>query len=292
MLEEGALVVVGGATGYCGGHVARALHEAGFRVRALARDGSKLKALGECCDEVFEARATEAETLRGLCDGASALFSSIGVRSFGRKPTIWDVDRDANLNLLREAERAGVDRVVFVSVLRGDELRRELAVAEAREQVADAIEASDVVGTILRPTGFFNDMEEFLRMAHKGRCWLIGDGEKRINPIHGADIGAAAVEALKSADAPRSVDLGGPDTFSFREIGELAFRVLGTPPRLGRVPTWVLRSAASVTRPFNINAATFIKMFACAGSSDAVAPEGGTHHLEHHFRTVAQTLTA
>ena len=93
-------------------------------------------------------------------------------------------------------------------------------------------------------------------------------------------------------DAPRSQDLGGPDTFSFRELGELAFATLKKRPRFGRVPTWLLQSAATAMRPFNTNAATFAQMFALAGTLDAVAPEQGTHHLPNHFHAVAETLAS
>lgn len=286
-LKTGSLVVVGGATGYCGGHVARALHEAGYRVRALARDESRLEALGDAVDEPFEAQATQAETLRGLCDGASAVFSSLGVRSFGRKPTVWEVDRDANLNVLREAERAGVERMVFVSVFGGDRNREVLPVADAREQVADALGESPIVGTVLRPTGFFNDMSEFFNMAKGGRCWLLGDGQHRINPIHGADIGAAVVESLAADEPPKARDLGGPDAFTYREIGELAFEALGRPAHFGSLPAWTLKAFAAVSKPFNENVSTLTKMFALAAEQDALAPLGGTHHLADHFAALA-----
>jgi uncharacterized protein YbjT (DUF2867 family) len=41
-LTHDRLAVVAGATGYLGGHVVRALHARGFRVRVLARDVARL----------------------------------------------------------------------------------------------------------------------------------------------------------------------------------------------------------------------------------------------------------
>ncbi|NOZ02820.1 MAG: NmrA family NAD(P)-binding protein, partial [Deltaproteobacteria bacterium] len=51
------MVLVAGATGYLGKHVVRALHEAGFPVRALARKAERLGDVRELCDEVVVAQA-------------------------------------------------------------------------------------------------------------------------------------------------------------------------------------------------------------------------------------------
>src|SRR5690606_14023791 len=110
-------IVVAGATGYAGGAVVRAAHDAGHWVRALVRDRSRLGAPSECCDDVFVAEATQPDTLQGLCDGADAVFSSIGIRHLKRRPTIWQVDQQANLNLVEAAQRAKIRDFVFLSVL-------------------------------------------------------------------------------------------------------------------------------------------------------------------------------
>ena len=279
-------VLVAGATGYLGGEVVKAMHRAGYWVRALARDERRL-AVREACDEVFVGEATRPATLIGAMDGVDVVFSSIGVRSLARRPTIWDVDCQANLNLVELAERSGVRDFAFSSVFRGDELRSEMAVGDARERVVDALRASSMRRTVIRPNGFFNDMADYFAMARKGRVWLIGDGSARFNPIHGADIADIVVEEL-ARDTPAGVEraVGGPDVFSFREVGKLAFDALGQRPRFGSVPEWLLRPAAALARPFNQNAAAFISMFG-ALSTGAVAPSVGTHHLADFFAELA-----
>lgn len=281
--KDERLAVIGGATGYLGGHVVRAAKTAGYRVRALARNEEGLGDVRDLCDEVFVGRATDPGSLAGLYEGADVGFSSIGIRSTKRKPTIWDVDEGANLNLVAEAERAGVRRYVFVSLFGAPQHRRTVPVAEARERVVDRLRASSMSWAAVRPSGFFNDMRDFLEMAKGGRVWLIGDGATRFNPIHGADLAAACVECFEG-QSNLERDVGGPDVFTLREIGALAFDVTGKPPRFASVPPWLVRSMGKVAYPFNNNVGAFLAMFAMLGEGDVVAPSHGSHHLGDFLR--------
>lgn len=288
MTKHEPLVVVAGATGYLGGHVVRAAKDAGYRVRALARDPERLGELRALCDEVFVGQATDAGTLEGLFEDADVAFSSIGVRHFRRAPTVWDVDEQANRNLVEAAERAGVRRFVFVSVLGGDTMRATVPAAEARERVVERLEASSMSWAVLRPTGFFNDMRDIFEMARGGRVWVIGDGSSRLNPIHGADLADACVRCF---DGDENVvrEVGGPDSLSTREIGELAFSTLGRPARFGRLPLWVLRALAAIVLPFNVNLGSFLRMFvALEERGEAVGEAHGTHRLSAFFAEEAE----
>lgn len=283
-------VAVAGATGYLGGFVARAFAEAGWKVRALARNPDRCAAIRPYCDEIFQAEATVPDTLDGFFHQADVCFSSIGIRHLHRHPTFREVDCQANLNLVEAAIRAGAPRFVFVSVFRGDELRSELRLAEAREKVADRIRASRMKWIILRPTGFFNDMEEFLRMARSGKVWLPGDGSARLNPVHGADIAAHLLSLMAGGGWNRDYALGGPDVLSLRQIGDLAFHCLRKEPRYGFIPGWLMKSAGVACRPFNANAAALLQAFALLASRDGVAPSIGDHRLKDFFTRLAQGL--
>jgi uncharacterized protein YbjT (DUF2867 family) len=288
--DERTKVVVAGATGYLGGHVVRALHAAGYAVRALARSEARLAPVHAACDEVFVGEATRAETLDGLMDGGvRVVFSSIGKHDFARRPTPREVDRDANMNLVRAAERAGVEHFVFVSVLHGERLRDEgLVIASAREAVVDALAGSKLAWTILRPSGFFNDMQDFFRMAQKGTGWLVGDGSFRMNPVHGADLAAEVVRCIGDRSARgKAFDVGGPDVLTYREILELAFAALGRAPRFRSLPAWTLSSLAAVVGIVNPTVADLMRSVRFLAELGGVAPPHGTHHLADFFRELA-----
>jgi uncharacterized protein YbjT (DUF2867 family) len=279
--------VVAGATGYLGKHVVRALERDGWAVRALARDPKRLGEVGELCEDVFVGEATERETLEGLFAGADVAFSSIGIRHLHRRPTYEEVDYQANLNLVEAAEAAGVRRFVFVSVLDGETVRELSPLVDARERVVERLGQSAMETVVLRPTGFFNDMGDFFQMAQKGKVWLIGSGETRINPIHGADLADVAAAALSDDEPAGEIPAGGPEVFTQREIAELAFQTMGKPPRCGRVGPGLVRLLARVIGPFNRNAAALALMFSTLGDRDAVGPAFGSHRLERHFQALA-----
>ena len=277
------VVVVCGATGYLGRHVVKALHRDGWHVRALARDTSRLGDAAPYCDDVFIGHPTGPSTLDGLFDGADAAFSSIGVRSFKRRPTFRDVDQAANLNLIDAAERADVNRFVFVSVLHADDLRDQSPLLDAREQVVDRLRRGPMKTTLIRPTGFFNDLVAFLDMAKRGRIWLIGDHHTRINPIHGADLADVIAEALASEDTTDRT-VGGPDILTQAQIAEAAFDAADRPAQVTRVPSGLVHAVGRIISPINPNAGANLQMFALMGQRNMIGNPVGTHHLSDEFR--------
>jgi uncharacterized protein YbjT (DUF2867 family) len=239
------------------------------------------------CDEVFVGEATKLETLDGLCDGAAFVVSSLGNRTVAAKPSCFEVDFQGNMNILSQAREAGISQFVFVSVLHGTEARSRVPQIEARERVVDALRSGTLPWTVIRASGFFNDMAEIFAMAKRGRVWIPGGGA-HFNPIHGADLAELCLDAVDNSDAQgREIPAGGPEVMTMREVGELAFDVLGIPPRISTIPQWVLTAAGTVIRPFNINLASLILMMASLAAGDAWCDAYGDHRLRDFFRELA-----
>ncbi len=189
-------VLVAGATGYLGEFVAKEFKRRGHFVRALARSREKLDHLQGSLDEIVAAEVTRPETVAHICDGIDVVFSSIGITRQKDGLTFRDVDYQGNMNLLQAARRAGVTKFIYVSVLNGPRLR-SLDIVDAHEAFVDELKASGINYAVLRPSGYFSDMGEFLEMARKGRVFLVGRGRNRTNPIHGADLAKSCVDAME-----------------------------------------------------------------------------------------------
>jgi uncharacterized protein YbjT (DUF2867 family) len=276
-------VLVAGATGYLGGFVAREFKARGYFVRALARSAGKLDHLRDSLDEVVEAEVTRPETLEHVCDGINVVFSSIGITRQKDGLTFRDVDYQGNMNLLEVALGRGARKFVYVSAFNGPNLRH-LDIGAAHEDFVDELKVSGIGYAVLRPTGYFSDMGEVFEMARRGRVWLIGPGENRVNPIHGADLAVACADAMEGEET--EIDVGGPQTMTWREVAELAFDVLGRPAKVTSIPPWLMWSVVRLVRLFNRHRGDLLAFFTTMATSDVVAPSSGTHTLEAHYRSL------
>ena len=280
-------VLVAGATGYLGQFVLRECQSRGYRVRALVRNVEKLGTELRDEDEVREGQITQPDTLKGVCDRMDVVFSSVGITKQKDKLTFHDVDYQGNLNLLNEAIRSGVKKFVYVSVFNGRQLMH-LDIVKAHEDFVEALKKSGIDYTIIRPTGYFSDMGDFLRMARYGHAYLIGDGSAKMNPIHGADLAEVCVDGFISKNA--EVTVGGPEVMSYREIASTAFAAYGNQPKYVSIPPWMMKAGIATTRLFNRHAGELLAFFAAMMTRDMVAPQKGHHELRAHFDAMERGL--
>lgn len=274
-------VFVAGATGYLGRHLVKAYTSRGWRVRALARRADAARASGLRAAEIVEAEATDPHSLRGAMEGVDLAISSLGVTRQRDGLSYWDVDFQANANLLETAIAANVARFAYVHVLNAEAMAG-IPLVDAKEAFANRLRAAPIASTIIRPSGFFSDMAGFYDMAKAGRIWLFGDGSKRLNPIDGADLAAAIGDAVQSgAD---TLDIGGPDILTQREVAELAFSALGEPAKITLLPD-VLRRAALRILPWMTPAYIHgpAQFFLTALGRDMVGRPTGSRRLNDHF---------
>lgn len=282
-------VLVAGATGYLGAYVAKEFKARGYFVRALVRSSKKLNGLWESCDEIVEGQITEPKTLDDVCDGIDLVFSSVGITRQKDGLTFKDVDYQGNTNLLEGAIKAGVKKFVYVSAFNGPNLRH-LDIIDAHEAFVDELKATDIEYSVLRPTGYFSDMGEVFDMARKGRVWLIGSGDNRLNPIHGADLAVACVDAMEGNVA--EIDVGGPQIYTWHEVAALAFGILDRPAKVSRVPDWLMWSVVQLVKPFNRHQGDLLAFFTTMATADVVAPQRGTHTLDQHYRHLLESTIA
>jgi uncharacterized protein YbjT (DUF2867 family) len=278
-------VLVAGATGYLGRFLCAEYARRGHHVTALVRDAARARGLA---DVLVEAQATGPETLSGLMDGVDLAVSALGITRQADGLGYRDVDYRANLNLLHEAERAGVGRFAYVHVFHADAMAG-VPVVDAKAEFVAALWASDMPATVIAPTGYFSDMGDILAMARGGRVWLFGDGSLRLNPIHGADLAAAIADATEAGRG--WVEVGGPDVMTQGEIARAAFAALGTEPRITHLPDGLRRAALAALPLLPRRVSGPARFFLTALGMDMVAPRFGTRRLSDHFASlVSETL--
>lgn len=276
-------VFVAGATGYLGRYLCAEYNRRGWYVIALVRNAHTAGPL--TADSIVEAQATLPDSLTGLMDGADLVVLALGITRQTDGLSYRDVDYQANINLLRAAERAGVRQFAYIHVLNADAMRQVPLVA-AKAAFADALKASSIAETIVAPSGYFSDMEGVLSMAQSGRIWLFGTGQTRINPIHGADLATVVADATDAEQ--KWVDAGGPEAFTQTQLAECAFKAISRPSRITYLPDalrkCLLRVLPWVT-PRRVHGP--VQFFLTATAIDMVGPAFGEFRLSQHFQIQA-----
>ncbi len=181
---------------------------------------------------------------------------------------------------MRVIQEQKVKKFIYISVFDGPNLKH-LDIVKAHEDFVDELKASGIDYTVMRPTGYFSDMEEFLKMAKRGRVYLFGKGENRMNPIHGADLAVSSVDAITSEK--REIDIGGPETLNYREIGGIALESYNKPTKITSIPIGLTKALVGLTKVFNKHQGELLDFLTTMGRIDVVAPSKGTLTLKNHY---------
>lgn len=277
------MVLLAGATGYLGQYILKELLENGWDTKIIVRNDRKLPEVTGQDKKltIIKAELTKAETIKEACSDVDTVISTVGITRQKDGLSYMDVDYQANMNLLNDAKKNGVRKFVYVSVFRGDEFR-DIKICVAKEKFVDALKASGLEYTILRPNGYFSDMGEFFEMAQKGRVYLFGNGECHINPIHGADLAKACVTAISSDE--KELSLGGPEVYTFNDIARLAFSILGKKEKMTHIPDWMCRGLLGSLRTFSSSKVYGpLEFLMTVLTHEMVAPKYGHHSLKEYF---------
>jgi len=256
--RRGLRVLVAGATGHIGRHVARELVARDYQVVCLARRRSGVGAvMGEAdtraalpgcelrfCD-VTDPRSLKEDGTRG--ESFDAVVSCLASRTGGIEDA-WRVEHRANQNLLEVGLAAGVSHFVLLSAICVQ--RPRLAFQHAKLAFERALTASGIGYSIVRPTAFFKSLAGQVASVQRGKPFVVfGDGElTACKPIGEGDLARFMADCLVDADKCRAIlPIGGPDDpVTPRAQAELLFELVGRSARYRRVPVAVLDLAVFV----------------------------------------------
>jgi uncharacterized protein YbjT (DUF2867 family) len=254
-------VLVTGANGFVGSHLVPALLDAGHRVIALVRDDAggtlvlrRLPAASRAAVEVRHGDVTKPATLPAAIAGGDAVLHLAAVpRDWDNGATLRLVNTEGTRNLLAAARDAGVTRFVHLGALAVVD-DPDLHYGSSKERAMALVRESGLRWTILAPSllfgprdGFFNILAGLVRMS-PGIVPITGKGDARFQPLAIEDLGRAAVIALgDDATIGREYPLGGPRTWTYREVMEEVLRGMGRRRLLVPMPVALIRLVAGVS---------------------------------------------
>jgi dihydroflavonol-4-reductase len=272
-------VLVTGATGFTGGHLARALAGRGYDVRAFVRDDARGTDLARAGVTVVLGDLTDTSSWPAALEGIEVVYNIASVyRQVGLAESIYRrVNALAVGDLVAAAAAAGVRRVVHCSTVgvHGD-IEQPPADEDAPFRPGDVYQDTKVEGerlahaaaertgielTIARPSGIYGPGDRRLLKLFRGvarrRFIVLGDGRIFYHLTYIDDL----VEGFRlcgevPAAAGRTYILAGGEVSTLNELVSLIAGEAGVPPPRMHLPVWPFWIAGAacetVCRPLGI----------------------------------------
>jgi len=216
-------IIVTGATGTVGRHVVEQLVNRGADVRALVRDVSKANFPAGV--DVVQGDLLDVDSLRSAFSGASTLFLLNAV--------VPDEYTQA-LIALNVAREAGIERIVYLSVIHSD-LYVNVPHFAGKFGVERMIEQMGMNATILRPAYFMDNDATIKDVVTGYGIYPMPIGSKGLAMIDARDLGEiAAIELIRRERSAiplpiNRINLVGPETLTGRDVAAIWTEVLGRP---------------------------------------------------------------
>lgn len=247
-------VLLTGASGFVGSHLAEALARAGHALRLSLRGSSSDAFLAATLAERVTLDLADPAAADAACRGVEVVVHAAGVTRARRAADFFRVNAEGTLALAEAAARQGVRRFVFVSSLeaRGpDQLGRpdspygesKLAAEEGLRAFQGALEL-----VVLRPAGVYGprdkDLLTLFRLAARGVLPRAASGHP-FQPVYASDVAGAALRALAAPTAFGPFALAEPRAYAWPELRTALEGALGRRVRLVTLPDQLYLAAGA-----------------------------------------------
>jgi nucleoside-diphosphate-sugar epimerase len=249
-------VLVTGATGFVGSHLAEALVARGHTVVALARRPESHTALERLGATPAPGSLEDAGSLDGALEGVAAVFHLAGLTAAGSEAEYLAVNEGGTRRLLQAVERRApnLSRFVLVSSQaalgpspRGARLDEDAecrpVTAYGRSKLAAerVVRGSSIPWTIVRPPPVYGPRDrEFLRLfriVRHGIAPVFGTGSQELSLVYVTDLAEAIVRTLELPTAARRIyHAAHQEIVLSRDVARAAGRAIGRRPLLLPVP--------------------------------------------------------
>lgn len=236
------MILVTGGTGHLGTELIPLLTGRGISVRVLTRDPVRARQRLGPIPDLARADARNPRSLGLAFANVDTVVSAMtGFGPGGAGPRA--IDYEANVNLIRAAEVAGVRRFVLIS-MRGAAADHPMELMRMKHRAEHALRTSRLDWTIVRPNVF---MELWLgivgdSIVRSGKAIVFGKGDNPINFNSAKDVARFVELVLSEPGFNRGViDVGGPENVTLNQLVHEIETAVGRKVSVTHVPLPVMR---------------------------------------------------
>lgn len=238
------MILVVGATGSLGGHIALRLRKDDEPVRALVRERSEYSQLQFAGAEIALGDLKDKRTLDRACIGVHRIIATATAASRSGEDTIHTVDVEGYSNLIEAAKAAGVRQFVFVSA-HGFQEDSPVELARAKTRTEAALRASGLDYTILRPALFMESWIGLIlasQLQVGSKVTVMGATDRKLPFVTAGNVADLAIAVLGHRDASMASIALGAHEASYRQLVDWIEEATGRDIELVSVPAGTLIS--------------------------------------------------
>jgi uncharacterized protein YbjT (DUF2867 family) len=240
------MLLLTGATGLVGSALLRRLVAEGTQVRCLVRDPRRLGAQ-RVRVQIALGDLTDPPSFRNAMRGVHTVVHLAASIRDQPRGSIEELNGIATWRMVRAAQRQGVERFVFFSVL-GASTHHRARFFRAKALAEQAVREASLQSTVFAPSIVYAPGDPWLtlleRMALLPAMPVSGRGRASYQPIWAEDVADCVMAALHAPrdgrDGTERFELAGPRTLSHNEIIRLVLRSQNRNRPLLHIPTPII----------------------------------------------------
>jgi uncharacterized protein YbjT (DUF2867 family) len=249
--EAEVKILVTGGTGVVGRAAISELLRRGHSVRLLSRGADEDAGSWESGVEPFAGDVGDAPSIIGAAEGCDAVVHIVGVvEESPPAATFQRVNIEGTRSIVGEAERAGAERLLFISSLGAE--RGSSDYHRSKVAAEEHVQAFRGGWTILRTGAVVGPRDEtvsvLLRMVRTlPAVPVIDDGDQPFQPVWHEDLAWAIAECMERDDvAGATLRIAGPDVLTVNEVLDLFSNVTDRSPLRVPLPALLARFGTSI----------------------------------------------
>ena len=277
-------VILFGATGNLGKHIAKELISSGYVLTVVVRDQKKAKGLFDANAKIVVADVCNKATLADICQNQEIVVSALGKSvspNDKTRPGYEDVDFAGNMNILEEAIKNGIKKFVYVSAFHAEKYLH-LTYFNVHHRFAEELKKSGIDYSIIKPPAIFSAFIDMMDLAKKGQLVTIGKGDKKTNPIFEGDLAKICVRSI--AEKNKTIEAGGRYIYTRKELNLIIQQEVDKSKQVRQIPLGILKAALPLMKVFNKNLYDKFAFFTEVIQHDTIAPQMGELSFEEYIK--------